>query len=100
VIKIAKKKRSKPAKNKPVYEYKDREFIIKNKYGWMKYKKFSSKHSAQEGIKTVKRLFGRKGSSLMTSVKTTRGWTVFQLSPKVEFRTKASEIKKHGKKKY
>lgn len=100
MIKIAKKKRSKPAKIKPVYEYENREFIIKNGYGWMKYSKASSKHSAQEQIKTVKRTFGRKGSSLMTSVKTSKGWIIFQLSPKVEFRTKAIQIKKHGKKKY
>lgn len=97
---IIAKKRSKHAKIKPVYEYKDREFILKNGYGWMKYRKFSSKHSASEGIKTIKRYWGRKGSSLMTTVKTTKGWTVFQLSPKEEFRTKAEEIKKHGKKKY
>jgi len=100
VIKIQKKKRSKKAPIKPVYDYKDREFIIKDGYGWMKYKRFSSKNSAHNGIKTVKKAFGRKGASSMTAVRTTKGWTVFQLSPKVQFRTKASEIKKHGKKKY
>ena len=94
-----KKKRSKPAPIKPVYDYKGREFIIKDGYGWSKYKKFSSKKSAHAGIMTIQRDFGKSRGTKMTSVRTKRGWMVFQLSKK-GFRTKASEIKKHGKKKY
>jgi hypothetical protein len=98
VIIIAKKKRAKASPKKPVYEYKEREFIIKEGFGWMKYRKFSSKQSAQNGIKTVKKAFGRSVNR-MSAVNTTRGWTVFQLGHP-DFRTKASEIKKHGKRKY
>ena len=94
-----KTKRAKPAPIKPVYEYKDREFIIKDGFGWMKYKKFSSKKAAHAGIMTIQRDFGKSRGTSMTSVRTSRGWTVFQLSKK-GFRTNASEIKKQGKKKY
>lgn len=97
--KIPKKKRSKPAKIKPVYDYKGRDYIIKDGYGWMKYRKFSSKKSAHNGIMTIQRDFGKKRGAKMTSVRTTKGWTVFQLG-KEGFRTSAEEIKKHGKKKY
>ena len=98
-MKGKKTKRAKPSQIKPVYEYDDREFIIKNGFGWTKHKKFSSKKAAHEGIMTMQRLFGKSNVGNMTSVRTSRGWTVFQLSKK-GFRTKASEIKKHGKKKY
>ena len=96
---MVKSKRAKPAQIKPVYEYKEREFIIKDGYGWMKYKKFSSKNAAHNGIMTVQRDFGKSRGTSMASVRTTKGWTVFQLGKK-GFRTKASEIKEHGKKKY
>ena len=65
----------------------------------MKYKKFSSKNAAHNGIMTMQRLFGKSRGANMASVRTSRGWTVFQLCKK-GFRTNASEIKEHGKKKY
>ena len=93
------KKRAKPAQIKPVYEYKNMEFIIKDGFGWSKYRKFSSKKAAHAGILTVQRDFGKSRGASMTSVRTSKGWTVFQLV-KQGFRTNASEIKEHGKKKY
>ena len=94
-----KKKRAKPSPIKPVYEYKGQEFIIKDGFGWSKYRKFSSKKAAHAGIMTIQRDFGKGRGASMTSVRTTKGWTVFQLVKK-GFRTDSSEIKKHGKKKY
>ena len=97
IIIAKKKKRAKPLPIHKRYKWKEREYIIKDGYGWSKYSYFSSKKSAHDGIGTVKRAFGRKGSSLMRVIRTKKGYGVFQLSPKEEFRTKASVIRMEGK---
>lgn len=70
------------------------DFIIKNGYAWQIFAYRSSKRAAQETTKSLVAWTKGKGVKF-TTVKTNKGWGVFQLVPDEKFRIRASSVGKY-----